>query len=207
MTKDEVLRLALEALKEDRAWLETDAPTEVWEKNNEAITAIESTLEANEFNPDWDTQAVLVEEIQRMAKRIEELEAQTRSGDKDEPIGNLEIVDLGDGNKHFDNHWLSDLYSLPCGDYLLYTAKPNQEAKDKPMHPEIKKLYEGYFDKCFRESSSLDKCFRDSFSPQRTWVGLTHAEIDYQAKKDDHGVYFALGALWAEAKLKDKNYD
>jgi hypothetical protein len=36
-------------------------------------------LEANEFNPDWDTQAVLTEEIQRMAKRIEELEA------KDEP--------------------------------------------------------------------------------------------------------------------------
>ena len=34
----------------------------------------------NEFNPDWDTQAVLVEEIQRMAKRIEELEA------KDEPV-------------------------------------------------------------------------------------------------------------------------
>ena len=29
----------------------------------------------DEFNPDWDTQAVLVEEIQRMAKRIEELEA------------------------------------------------------------------------------------------------------------------------------------
>ena len=42
-------------------------------------------------------------------------------------------------------------------------------------------------------------------APQRTWVGLTHAEIDSQAKKDDHGVYFALGALWAEAKLKDKN--
>ena len=46
-----------------------------------------SQQEANEFNPDWDTQAVLVEEIQRMAKRIEELEAQTRSGDKDEPFG------------------------------------------------------------------------------------------------------------------------
>ena len=37
------------------------------------------------------------------------------------------------------------------------------------------------------------------------WVGLTDEEIDYQAKKDDHGVYFALGALWAEAKLKEKN--
>ena len=42
-------------------------------------------------------------------------------------------------------------------------------------------------------------------TPQRTWVGLTQAEIDYQAKKDDHGVYFALGALWAEVKLKEKN--
>jgi hypothetical protein len=41
--------------------------------------------------------------------------------------------------------------------------------------------------------------------PKREWVGLTHEEIDYQAKKDDHAVYFALGALWAEAKLKEKN--
>ena len=40
---------------------------------------------------------------------------------------------------------------------------------------------------------------------QRQWVGLTDEEIDYQAKKDDHGVYFALGALWAEAKLKERN--
>jgi len=48
MTKDEALRLALEALKEDRAWLETDAPTEVWEKNNEAITAIKAALEAKD---------------------------------------------------------------------------------------------------------------------------------------------------------------
>jgi len=42
--KDEALKLALEALKENRAWLETDAPTEVWEKNNEAITAIKAAL-------------------------------------------------------------------------------------------------------------------------------------------------------------------
>jgi hypothetical protein len=41
--------------------------------------------------------------------------------------------------------------------------------------------------------------------PKREWVGLTHEEIDYQAKKDNHGVYFALGALWAEAKLNEKN--
>ena len=30
----------------------------------------------NEFNPDWDAMAVIVEEQQRMAKRIAELEAQ-----------------------------------------------------------------------------------------------------------------------------------
>ena len=41
--------------------------------------------------------------------------------------------------------------------------------------------------------------------PKKEWVGLTDEEIDYQAKKDDHGGYFALGALWAEAKLKEKN--
>jgi hypothetical protein len=66
MTQTEALRLALEALKDRSSLMK-------WQK---AITAVEAALEANEFNPDWDTQAVLVEEIQRMAKRIEELEAQ-----------------------------------------------------------------------------------------------------------------------------------
>jgi len=31
--------------------------------------------ESNQFKPDWNTEAVLVEEMQRMAKRIEDLEA------------------------------------------------------------------------------------------------------------------------------------
>ena len=48
MTKNEALQLALEALKEDRAWIETDAPTVIWEKNNEAITAIKEALETEE---------------------------------------------------------------------------------------------------------------------------------------------------------------
>jgi hypothetical protein len=77
MTKDEALRLALEALEPEpylATWYIQECVVPA------AITAIKATLEANEFNPDWDTQAVLVEEIQRMAKRIEELEA------KDEPV-------------------------------------------------------------------------------------------------------------------------
>jgi len=49
------------------------------------------------------------------------------------------------------------------------------------------------------------KTYTTQPAAQRPWVGLTEAEIDYQTKKDDHGVYFALGALWAEAKLKERN--
>jgi hypothetical protein len=45
------LRLALEALAQDRAWLESDAPKEVWDKNNDAITACEQALEQPEPEP------------------------------------------------------------------------------------------------------------------------------------------------------------
>jgi len=37
---------------------------------------------------------------------------------------------------------------------MTYTAPPQPE--QKPMHPQIQKMYEDYFDKCFRESSALD---------------------------------------------------
>ena len=36
----------------------------------------------------------------------------------------------------------------------FYTAPPQPE--QKPMHTQIQKMYEDYFDKCFRESSALD---------------------------------------------------
>jgi hypothetical protein len=71
MTKDEALRLALEALEYEAQKGNDNA----YQFEREAIKA---ALEANEFNPDWDTQAVLTEEIQRMAKRIEELEAKDK---------------------------------------------------------------------------------------------------------------------------------
>ena len=68
-------------------------------------------------------------------------------------------------------------------------------SQHKPMHPEIKKMYEDYFDKCFRESSTA----------QRKWVGLT--EADWKHLYDE----FAMGqeldefAEAIEAKLKEKN--
>ena len=41
--------------------------------------------------------------------------------------------------------------------------------------------------------------------PQRTWVGLTDEEIKEGESKEEQGYRFIQGALWAEAKLKDKN--
>jgi hypothetical protein len=68
----------------------------------------------------------------------------------------------------------------------------------------LTKKHQNSFDK--HEASALKHVLEVVKQPaQKPWVGLTDDEIDYQAKKDDHGVYFALGALWAEAKLKEKN--
>ena len=42
---EKAARQALEALVEDRAWLESDAPQAVWDKNNQANTALRRALE------------------------------------------------------------------------------------------------------------------------------------------------------------------
>jgi hypothetical protein len=83
--------------------------------------------------------------------------------------------------------------------YVRHAIKVALEAKDKPY------AFEAFMYSNDRVKIDPVTGNVSIGTPQRTWVGLTHAEIDYQAKKDDHGVYFALGALWAEAKLKEKN--
>ena len=45
----------------------------------------------NQFNPDWDAMAVMVEEQQRMAKRIEELEAELAKQEQDEPVAYINV--------------------------------------------------------------------------------------------------------------------
>ena len=107
----------------------------------------------------------------------------------------------------------------------FYTSPPAQ-----PMHPEIKKMYEDYFDKCFRESSAavpenfmdalkFDVAMREcvmepaqdsgivtagGFDPrtQRTWVGLTDEEFQmiYDMGRTPAGMMEMV-----EAKLKEKN--
>jgi len=128
MTKDEALRLALEALE---SGIKTQANGVVWieydcELVEQAITAIKAALEANEFNPDWDTQAVLVEEIQRMAKRIEELEA------KDEPFEYWNAVEgwvkIDEVRDHFDSVGCGTIYKTSGEDRVpLYTTPPQRK--------------------------------------------------------------------------------
>ena len=91
-----------------------------------------------------------------------------------------------------DLMWLKKpevIYSKPRP---LYTAPPRREAQER-MHPEIKKMYEDYFDKCFKESSAQ----------QRPWVGLTDDEIwqEWSSPKDS-AIDFARAI---ETKLKEKN--
>ena len=74
-------------------------------------------------------------------------------------------------------------------------------AVQERMHPEIKKMYEDYFDKCFRESSAQ----------KRPWVGLTDddkTEIKKLVTYDQFetaGEYANRVQAATESKLKEKN--
>ena len=74
----EAAQMALDALEQvqeaDTAGATPKMVMEARKLYEPTITALRAAL-ANEFNPDWDAMAVMVEEQQRLAKRIEELEA------------------------------------------------------------------------------------------------------------------------------------
>ena len=86
------------------------------------------------------------------------------------------------------------------------------EQPAQPMHPEIKKMYEDYFDKCFRESSEpVSENFMDALKfdvAMRDWVGLTHEEVEEvweQVESSDFLDCVHPLARAIEAKLKEKN--
>lgn len=72
MTDRQLMQQALEAL---------EVATTPLAKDRQEVLRAQAALrdrlaQPNDFNPDWDAMAVMVEEQQRMAKRIAELEAQ-----------------------------------------------------------------------------------------------------------------------------------
>ena len=82
------------------------------------------------FNPDWNTEAVLVEEMQRMAKRIEELEALAQPKEQEPVAWMFQHEETGRMN-YVSNDGIHDptmflgmnpRYALVCP---LYTTPPH----------------------------------------------------------------------------------
>ena len=98
MTDRELMRKALENLED------------VFGENRKDVEIVKALRERlahpNEFKPDWDAMAVMVEEQQRMAKRIEELEAQPQrkplTNEQLKPLIQKAMVYYG----HNPDHWL-----------------------------------------------------------------------------------------------------
>ena len=82
MTDKELMQQALEAMEYADACLKKQLTAKTKHEYAQDLlmtagTALRDRLaQSNEFEPDWDAMAVMVEEQQRMAKRIAELEAQ-----------------------------------------------------------------------------------------------------------------------------------
>ena len=85
MTEKEALKLARRAL-----WFAHDDGYSN-ELSQEALASIKEALaQQNEFKPDWDEKLALTEEVIRLSKRIEELEAQPEQEPwPDEPVGHI----------------------------------------------------------------------------------------------------------------------
>jgi hypothetical protein len=137
----------------------------------------------NEFSPDWDQMAVLVTHSQEQAAKIEQLEKQVRDIQVTAIAEATEVDRLREALEQPEQEPVA--YYHPYKGF--YWAKPTHISAPTVVDVPPVPLYVKWI------------------AAQRPWVGLTDTEIDYQAKKDDHGVYFALGALWAEAKLKERN--
>jgi len=229
MTKDEALRLALEALE----YRGTDS----WRKSQPAITAIKAALEANEFNPDWDAMAVMVEEQQRMAKelwqannRLHEVakhcanvEAALKA--KDEPMG-WKLVPIEPTNEMLKamDECSTEGYDerLPAGiASSVYMAAvevapkpPQQKINNEPKCVAIVEV----FGKDWRldymalpvgkHKLYAQQYLYTTLPPQRTWVGLTDEEIkEIVGPWGDTPIKGYTRQLFdqIEAKLKEKN--
>jgi hypothetical protein len=164
---------------------------------------------AQPFNPDYDTGAVLVEEMQRMAKRIEDLEVEH------EPVAWMTINEYGEEDDiHYENpegHLLEGWTYKP-----LYTHPPKtQQAQSEPLEfwnavegwvkiEEVREHFESVGCGTIYKTAGEDRTPLYTSPPKREWVGLTDEDMDCLFP---HGssVWVQETVKIIEAKLKDKN--
>jgi hypothetical protein len=83
-----------------------------------------------------------------------------------------------------------------------YTSPPQRKPEQEPMHPEIKKMYEDFFDKCFRESFVIKAALA---APPKKWTSLTNED----RRIIDNNYICQLGSVEhfkaVEEKLKELN--
>jgi len=176
----EAAQMALEALEHGLPIIEDYGGKEQIQIHHKAIAALYDALRealANEFNPDWDGMAVMVEEQQRMAKRIEELESALAQPERDRG-GACVVVDGTSG-----------VFTVPL------PGKPGGGGISKSEPP------------CATGSQCVgNKCERCAVQPQREWQGLTDEERQECLYSDPiFGMAASTFARAIEAKLKEKN--
>ena len=135
MTDRELMQQALDALEH------AQATEPIWKTPiREAREALRARLAQpeNEFNPDWNAMAVMVDEQQRMAAEIETLKrclfqaqeaAKALAQPEPEPVAVWELQE-GGWDTIADPEWLE---SLPIGT-KLYTAPPQREWQGLTEH-------------------------------------------------------------------------
>jgi hypothetical protein len=199
MTKDEALAfdLALGALKEDRAWLESDAPIEIWEKNNEAITAIKQARA-----------------LDKMAENAREL------GLDYEPVAPVQ-EDWGPGPH--ECHSLTASVQEPPPEcqteaekraYAFGWWKALEANRATPAQEPVAWTVSGKITDWSKDFSAYQTKHytRPVYTPpaQRQWVDLTAEEIDsiYEQHHNQYAECISVNFGYEraiEAKLKEKN--
>lgn len=214
MTDREVMQMALDALTIFREW----EIGQDYNSNRETVLArafkAEETLrtalaqgEKNEFRPDWDAMAVMVEEQQRLAKKVEEATDALQAALKAEKKEPTECV---------------------CGATLYIDANgtPRSDASVMPatimFKPEPKPVAWGFQNTgitgsnrwmYLRETIPAEDQYRGvlwtplyATPPQRPWQGLTEQDtLQIRAEWEVRDYRLSELCRAIEAKLKENN--
>ena len=191
MTDKEVMQIALEtaeqiASADYRHWEELASLGEFerWARSraNHIAEALRARLAQpeNEFNPDWDAIAVMVEEQQRMAKRIEELEARLAQPEQKLVVKLKELLEVQgrDGTWNYDPYF----HGMYNGMEVMLAVLENRE----PV---------------FRGAPK-------KWLSKKEWQGLTDEDVKIlatQGRTDFSRPVYNEFYSAIEAKLKEKN--